>query len=187
MRIISGTAGGIPIRVPSSLTRPTTDRVRESLFSILGNGVVEARILDLYAGSGSLGLECLSRGASHVTFVDDSREALDCIRKNLDKAKLTDQADLRKDRVARFLERNTRFHDQIDWIFADPPYIRDEDTETALIEFLNNENLPPFLKDEGFLILETWARRPVPETPLWKLEREKDFGDTRLSFFSPIR
>ena len=75
MRIISGIAGGIPLRVPKGVTRPTADRVRESLFAVLGARVPGARVLDLFAGSGALGLECLSRGAEAATFVERNRAA----------------------------------------------------------------------------------------------------------------
>ncbi len=83
MRIIAGAAGGITIRVPQAVTRPTMDRTRQALFSMLGDIVVGARVLDLFAGSGALGLEALSRGAAHAVFVEHHRAAAQVIRENL--------------------------------------------------------------------------------------------------------
>ena len=88
MRIISGLAGGIPIKVPDAVARPTTDKVRQALFSMLGELVADARVLDLFAGSGALGLEALSRGAKSVLFIDESRHACTAIRDNLTKTRL---------------------------------------------------------------------------------------------------
>ena len=88
MRIIAGTAGRIAIKVPSAVARPTTDFVRQAIFSILGEKVENARVLDLFAGSGALGLEALSRGANTCTFVDEHRQAVNVINENLPKARL---------------------------------------------------------------------------------------------------
>ena len=90
MRIISGSAGGIRLQVPKVVARPTSDRVREALFSILGEAVQDAVVLDLFAGSGALGLEALSRGARRAVFVERDRGANKVIEANLDKAKLKD-------------------------------------------------------------------------------------------------
>src|SRR6187551_1612882 len=89
MRIITGSAGGIPIAVPKTVLRPTSDRVREAVFSILGARVEGAAVLDLFAGSGSYGLECLSRGARRVVFVESDRSSVAVISQNLAKARLT--------------------------------------------------------------------------------------------------
>ncbi len=184
MRIISGTAGGISIHVPKKITRPTTDRVRESLFSSLGNRVIEAAVLDLFAGSGALGLECLSRGANSAVFVDEARDACESIRRNLEKAKLSGAKILQR-KVIPFLEGQGPVS-KFDLIFADPPYAKDESCADLLENLLTHTKLPSLLGDTGALILETSTRNPLPETPLWTIPREKSYGDTRISFLSPI-
>ncbi len=183
MRIIAGSSGGIPIRVPRETTRPTTDRVRESVFSSLGTLVERARVLDLYAGSGSLGLESLSRGAACACFVDDSRAVCEVIRQNLRRARLEDLAEVRCLRVERFLAAAGQI--RFDLIFADPPYARSETEREALEHFLRHESLPGALESGGLLVLESDARSPLPEVPSLRKVREKRYGDTRITFFSP--
>ena len=100
MRIIAGSAGSVPLQVPRTLTRPTTDRVRESVFAALGDLVAGARVLDLFAGSGSLGLEALSRGAASCDFVESHGPACEAISKNLAKARLAGGKVLRRDVLA---------------------------------------------------------------------------------------
>ena len=95
MRVIAGSAGGIRLDAPRDRqTRPITDRVKETLFAILGERVVDARVLDLYAGSGAIGIEALSRGAAHATFVERSRDAVELIRRNLRRTHLDSEADV---------------------------------------------------------------------------------------------
>lgn len=185
MRIISGTAGGIPIHVPKKITRPTTDRVRESLFSSLGNIVAGARVLDLFAGSGALGLECLSRGATSVEFVDESREACQSIRRNLEKAKL-DGGRVHQRKVFAFLEGISPTR-PFDLIFADPPYAKDDALQSLLENLLTHPSLPPSLSDDGLFVLESSGRHQLPESELWAVSREKSYGDTLISFLAPNR
>src|SRR5438045_572605 len=103
MRVIAGSAGGIRLDVPKRGVRPTMDRVKAAIFSILGDSVIGARVLDLFAGTGGLGIEALSRGASSVLFVDDNRSAVVAIEKNLAKTKLTGH--VRQQDVFKFLQR----------------------------------------------------------------------------------
>ena len=182
MRIIAGTSGGIPIKVPQDTTRPTTDRVREAIFSSLGQAVVDATVLDLFAGSGSLGLESLSRGAGRVLFVDQSRIACDVISQNLKKTKLAEKAGVRCQRVLRFLS-GVRDDAVFDLIFADPPYARNDELNSALTEFLSTEKLIAALADDGIFILESYARVPLPEVAALDPVKEKIYGDTRITYF----
>lgn len=178
MRIIAGKSGSIPLQVPKSLTRPTTDRVRESIFSSLGDRVIDAVVLDLFAGSGSLGIEALSRGAKSALFVDSSREATEIIEQNLTKAKLTGGT-TRSNDVRSFL--SGRGNGEFDLIFADPPYARDE-ISTSLVEaVVTSESLRDSLSDSGILILETLARAPALDLSLWEVIREKRYGKTSVS------
>src|SRR5881392_796168 len=121
MRVIAGEYGGRRLQTPAGLdTRPTSDRVREALFSILGERVADARVLDLFAGSGALGLEALSRGAAEATFVDSAPAAIRALRENL--AALAAEAELRREDALRFLDGAARARRHYDLVFLDPPY-----------------------------------------------------------------
>lgn len=194
MRIIAGNAGGIPLMVPRSLTRPTTDRVREAVFSTLGDRVIDAAVLDLYAGSGALGLEALSRGAARCTFVDHERQACDTIQSNLKKARL-EQAGVevicqqaRAFLSGRFPQLGEtgaavagRAHDLI---FADPPYARDAEFEGEITALLSAPALLAALKPDGVFVFESMARidLPVGDGSAWNLVRERRYGDTVVNF-----
>jgi 16S rRNA (guanine966-N2)-methyltransferase len=189
MRIIAGEAGGIPLLVPDTLTRPTTDRVREAVFSSLGDRVVGAQVLDLYAGSGALGLEALSRGATAATFVDQQRGACDAITDNLKKARLRGEEILCQP-VRAFLDR--RFgsgqgessSERCALIFADPPYARDTDCSAEIEALLSSDSLVAALESDGVLVFESLARVGLPEVTeeRWEILRERRYGDTLVSF-----
>ena len=119
MRVIAGSAGGIQLHVPKRGVRPTMDRVKAAIFSSLGNAVIDAHVLDLFAGSGALGIEALSRGAASVFFVDEDRQSIAAIEKNLGKARF--QARVREQDVFEFLKRFSS-SERFEIIFADPPY-----------------------------------------------------------------
>ncbi len=180
MRVIAGSSGGIPLTVPKSITRPTTDRVREAMFSSLGDLIPDAVVLDLFAGTGALGIESLSRGAASAVFVEENRAACEVIAGNLAKTGLT-SAEVRRTEVGSFITR-LGTGERFDLIFADPPYARNELQIAGLSALLNLEKLAASLKKDGVFVLETFAREPLPESPLWKVQREKNYGDTRVSF-----
>ena len=120
MRVIAGTHRGQTLRAPpGAATRPTSDRVREAVFSILGD-VAGVRVLDLFAGSGALAIEAVSRGAAQATLVDSSRGAVRVIARNLDRLRI--DAEVVCEDVARFCERARRDARQYDLVFLDPPY-----------------------------------------------------------------
>lgn len=183
MRIISGQAGSVPLHVPPSLTRPTTDRVRESVFAALGDLVPGARVLDLFAGSGSLGLEALSRGALSVDFVEIDPVACKAIEENLKKTKLASGRVHRRDALA-FLSSASPSPAKrpYDLIFADPPYARDEEMQGLLHRLLHAETLLAALARGGLLVLESLSGRDIPETPLWKVADIREYGNTRISY-----
>jgi len=187
MRVIAGSAGGLPLTVPKSVTRPTTDRVREALFSSLGDRVIDAEVLDLYAGSGALGIEALSRGARSVVFVEADERACETIRANLAKARLTEaRAEIRRSRVVDFVNRlpGQAAHDLV---FADPPYARDETATAELAALLSSERLAVSLREGGLFILESMDKRDLPlgDPARWDLLRERRYGGTRLNYLTP--
>src|SRR5437667_9420024 len=119
MRVIAGSAGGIHLTVPQRGVRPTMDRVKAAIFSSLADQVIDAPILDLFAGSGALGIEALSRGAASVLFVEEDRQLTEAIEKNLAKTKLDGR--VRRQEVFEFLRRSSGT-EGVQIIFADPPY-----------------------------------------------------------------
>ncbi len=178
MRIIAGTAGRIPIQVPASVTRPTTDLVRQAIFNILGEAVVNSRVLDLFCGSGALGLEALSRGASSATMIDSNSRALAITKKNVARTRL-DKVEIVKSDALKFLERVSISYDLI---FADPPYFKQVGDVDHITKIL--PSLPKVLAPEGYLILETAARFPTPYDSQLNLIDQRDYGSTRVHFFA---
>lgn len=123
MRVISGQAKGHPLKaVPGSSTRPTTDKVKESLFSIIGPYFEEERVLDLFAGTGGLGIEALSRGASSAVFIDSNAQSIEIIRKNLESTKLAGRAEVYRNDARRAIKVLQRAGTPFQIIFLDPPY-----------------------------------------------------------------
>ncbi|BDS05824.1 RNA methyltransferase [Oceaniferula spumae] len=179
MRIISGTAGSRSISVPDSVARPSTDRLREALFSILGTYVSEARVLDLFAGSGAMGLECLSRGAASCEMVDDSRESLAVMRKNLKSLGLENGKVIHQD-VFRFLQGAAG---KYNLIFADPPYYKGAGGTDFIEQLLMNEKLPDLMKEDSLLILEDPPRNKRSDINGWKLIDQRKYGSCGILFY----
>ena len=176
-RVVAGTAGGRTLRVPSKGTRPTSDRVREALFSRLEHlGVVRgARVLDLYAGSGALGIEAASRGAAAVTLVDSARAAVDVCRRNVATLGLPG-VDVVAQRAERFVA--TPVAAGWDLVLVDPPY---ELSEDELAEVL--AGLAGSLADGAVVVVERSSRTPEPAWPTG-LERtdRRAYGETVVWF-----
>jgi 16S rRNA (guanine966-N2)-methyltransferase len=166
MRIIAGAFKGRRITAPPS-ARPTADRVREALFSILGDRVVDAEVLDLFAGSGALGIESLSRGAARATFVDDDARAVAAIRANLRDA----EADVVRRDAAAFLRNATG---QYDLVFLDPPYRHGPRLAAEL-----SERVAAVLAPGGLVISESDRREPI-DLPGLTLQDERRYGDTLI-------
>jgi 16S rRNA (guanine966-N2)-methyltransferase len=172
MRIIAGTHRGARIAAPKgAATRPTGDRVREAAFNLIGP-VDGATVLDLFAGSGALGLEALSRGAASVTFVEADRAACRTIADNLAKLKLTGARITCADAVWA-LRQETRAYDLV---LVDPPY-----EDWAELEPRLAEHLPRALAPDGLLVVETGAR-DEPSLPL-RLRTSRRYGSARLTLF----
>lgn len=191
MRIIGGKAGGIRIEAPEGYyVRPTNDLVKESLFNTLGN-IEDSVVLDLFSGSGSLGLEALSRGAKKVIFVEREARGVQTIKKNLGRmAKNLDEDCLETGRVIIF-QKDVAEAAQIieglrlsvDLILADPPYGADETRGECATLLLQDEQLAR-LTDGALLVLEHADRSTLPWKPhtVWKLLKQRKFGNRCLSF-----
>jgi 16S rRNA (guanine966-N2)-methyltransferase len=177
MRVIAGEWRGRPLKAPpGAATRPTSDRVREALFSILAARVPGARVLDLFAGSGALGIEALSRGAQSATFVDDAAPAIRAIQANLDT--LGAAAAVRRIDTLRFLAAAREDGAQYDLIFLDPPYRHAERLGPAL-----SEALPAVLAPGAVAVAESDRRAPLAlDLPLYD---ERRYGDTLIRFHGP--
>jgi 16S rRNA (guanine966-N2)-methyltransferase len=182
MRIITGSAGGIPIAVPRTVLRPTADRVREAVFSILGARVEEASVLDLFAGSGSYGLECLSRGARRAVFVEADRGSCAVISQNLAKARLTGGT-VAGAPVESWLKRAPA--ERFDLIFADPPYAKQRGDRDWNALLLSSAELSGLLAPGGLFILESFAKggQPLPPGASWQAVDERRYGDSLLVFY----
>lgn len=180
MRIITGSAKGIQLKAPTGLsTRPTTDRVKESLFGILGYLVEDARVMDVFAGTGNLSLEALSRGAASAIAVDKSANCVRIIRENAAKTRLEDRLTALKGDGLRYLTQYAEEGRMFDLIFADPPY-----EQGFIAKVLAAVEGGEVLADGGVLIAEHTKKEPIDETMLNKLEirRQERYGETIVSF-----
>jgi 16S rRNA (guanine(966)-N(2))-methyltransferase RsmD len=183
LRVISGLKKGYRLKGPKSGDiRPTEDRIKESMFNILGYIDHESIVLDLCAGTGSIGIEFLSRGAKKAYFVDSSRESIQCIKENLDHTKLVDRAEVIKGDVIKaiinFGQRGITF----DYIFADPPYNRVE----LIGDIVNQISINGILnKDKGIFIIEHEKRITLDDI-MYDLKRidYRVYKNTCLSFYS---
>lgn len=181
MRIVGGTHSGRVLRAPAgAATRPTSEKVREALFNILGNtlGSLEGEhVLDLFAGSGGLGIEALSRGAAHATFVDSAKPALACVRQNLRELGLEARATVVSGDA---VTQAARLVPTRPWklVFVDPPYR--SDLATRVVAALPPANLAP-----GAVIVIEHDRHNAPPDALGSLLRtdQRRYGDTLISFF----
>jgi 16S rRNA (guanine966-N2)-methyltransferase len=175
MRIVSGTLGGRRLRAPAGdATRPTSERVRESIFSILGPPDDETDVLDLFAGSGAMGLEALSRGARHVTFIDSGKHALAALRENLDVLGVSGRAKVIAGDALSILKRPAQ---RFRWCFIDPPYRSDLATQALSL-------LDPSLTEDAVVVVEH-DRRNDPGDAHGSLIRtdSRRYGDTVIAFY----
>jgi 16S rRNA (guanine966-N2)-methyltransferase len=178
MRVTGGSARGTPLLAPKGAgTRPTTDRVREAIFSILASMDVEmSRVLDLYAGTGALAIEALSRGAGSAHLVERAPAACTAIRRNLERTKLSDRAHLLCMDVRRALEQLTGPYSLV---FLDPPYA-DPRTETVLATL----GASSVIAEGSTIVLEhAHARTPSPTIGPLELVSDRRYGDTGVAFY----
>ncbi|MBM7478006.1 16S rRNA (guanine(966)-N(2))-methyltransferase RsmD [Oerskovia jenensis] len=181
-RIVAGTVGGRSLQVPPRGTRPTSDRVREAIFSRLEHyGVLDgAYVLDLYAGSGALGLEAASRGAQRVVLVDAARVAAEVCRANVRTLGLTN-VQVVQDKAEKFVQ--SRPSTTWDVVFIDPPYDVSEDVVAELLRQLAHTSA---LVEDAVVVVERSTRSPEPTWPTgWELLARKDYGETAVYYAGP--
>lgn len=177
MRVISGTAKGRTLKSPGVATRPITDRVKENLFNILGTRVQDANVLDLFAGAGSVGIEALSRGARHATFVELDRDALHAIRANLELTRLDDRAKIVREDVFRFIRKGTG--ERYDLIYIAPPQYRELWSET--LKTLDGRG---FLSERGVIVVQIHPKEfRASEFKEFALADQRKYGSTMLCFY----
>ena len=177
MRIITGSAKGTKLKTPSGLAvRPTGDRVKESVFNILHSHVLESNVLDLFAGTGNLGLEALSRGASHAVFVEQRLASIALIRENANLTKLSDKITILK---ANVLSQIPKLTGKFELVFCDPPY-----NQNLVKQVLSRIDQTAILADGGILIIE-YSQHESVEMDLNQLQlyRTERFGETRIGFW----
>jgi len=177
MRVIAGSAGGIRLHAPAGNTvRPTTDRARETLFSVLGEVIVEARCLDLFAGTGALGIEALSRGAAHCTFVDRHPAALHALRDNLARTHLGPRAAVIGSAWQAALARLSKQGATFDVVFLDPPW----DTDLAIRAGRRLARLPGLAGTALVIFEHRRGDEPAAGTD-WRLVRRIEVGESQFS------
>ncbi len=176
MRVITGKAGGIQLKAPEGmLTRPTADRVKQAIFNIIQYEIA-GEVLDLFAGSGQMGIEALSRGAAHAVFVDERSDALAVVRENLRRTRLESQAELVRADYLSYLSRSRR---RFRLIFLDPPY-----AEKYLETAINRLTEIDILAEGGIIVTERPLGKPL-EGDFPGLSRSKDYhyGKTAVTLF----
>ncbi|MCD7974285.1 MAG: 16S rRNA (guanine(966)-N(2))-methyltransferase RsmD [Phascolarctobacterium sp.] len=184
MRIIAGRSCGLHLTTPKNLDlRPTADRVKESIFAIIGNRIADAQVLDLFAGTGNLGLESWSRGAHSITFIDKSQESIRIMRSNMAKCHAEQDCTVIKGDAIKSIEKLCHESRKFDFIFCDPPYNKNWLNEIilALGQF-------PIVNCNGWLIMERSRHDIPPALPEgYELFRSEKYGKTVVDFVKFIK
>ena len=179
VRVISGSARGLKLNTPGDdRVRPTTDRVKESMFNIVQDWVYDSQVLDLFAGSGALGIEALSRGASQAVFCDNSLDSIKIIKSNIEKARVADRSQIVSGDFKRCLRDMGAKNQSFDMIFVDPPYYKG-----LFEEVLDTIRACKILKKDGIVIVEHDAKRLIGQVEGLEVYKEKKYGITMLTFY----
>ncbi|WP_338029056.1 16S rRNA (guanine(966)-N(2))-methyltransferase RsmD [Acetivibrio clariflavus] len=180
LRVISGEAKGHKLKTPKgNMTRPTSDKVKGSIFNIIAPVIFDKDVLDLFAGTGSIGIEALSRGARRAVFVDKSRECCQIIKENLNHTKFTERAEIHAMDVCTALSMLSQMDSKFDIIFLDPPYGKGLVDET--LACIADTDV---LKQDTLIIAEHDVKDVVPEcVGTLKNFRKQKYGDTVISFY----
>ena len=184
MRVIAGTAKGVRLGPVPRGVRPVSDMAREGVFSSLAAEVPGTHVLDLYAGTGAMAIEALSRGAEHATLVERDRAALAAIRDNLARARLGEVAEIVPSDVPTFLTRDDNPLEGFDLVFADPPYAMDPDGLNGLVAAIGSAGLSGHA---WRVVLTRPKRSSTPVIPLhWLVARRLSYGDTLVFIFREV-
>lgn len=179
MRVISGTARGKKLIAPEGInTRPTTDRVKESIFNIIQRYIPCENVLDAFAGSGALGIEALSRGAESCTFIETNPEALNILRKNVDGAKVSDKSEILRKDIFDFLKLTNK---KFDIIFLDPPY--NKGFLSPVFKIVKERKL---LSENGIVLVETEFGGEETEFMGFDCIKQAKYGKTQVSVFTEM-
>lgn len=180
MRVISGSARGLKLKAPEGMnTRPTLDRIKESLFNMIAADMYDCRFLDLFSGSGAMGIECLSRGGQSAVFVDNNKESVNIIKQNIAAAKVADRADVLGCDVVSALSGLGNKGKVFDIIFMDPPYNKGL-VDLALREIVKSN----ILSQDGYIIAEQSTDEEIPEIAGLRVVKVKEYRITRMTFLS---
>ncbi|MBF8982187.1 16S rRNA (guanine(966)-N(2))-methyltransferase RsmD [Lutibacter sp. B2] len=181
MRVISGIAKGKRLMAPKGLeTRPTTDRVKESIFSMINNYIIESNVLDLFSGTGSLGIEAISRGANYGYFVDNNKNSIKVINENIKTTGFEEKSEVLWSDTLNVIKQLGENGKKINIIFMDPPYLKD--LIVPCIEAIDSERL---LDEEGIIVVEHDIKDNIPaEIGSLKKIKEKKYGNTRISIYT---
>lgn len=181
MRVIAGYARGKRLKAPGGLhTRPITDMIKEALFNVWGPDIFAAQVLDLFAGSGSVGIEALSRGAGRVVFVDNDRNAINIIKENLQECKFKDGFELFHSDVFKVLNLLTRQQRCFDFIYVDPPFTNDK----IFDEVMSVLGKVVILRDDGVLVIRTRKQRELePQFEKLIKYRTSNYGESTLHYY----
>ena len=177
MRVISGKARGVVLKTPTGMaTRPTADRVKEAIFSIIQFDLPGASVLDLFGGTGQLGIEALSRGAKDAVFVDEREDACKLMRENLKKTKMEEQAQVLRSDYSAYLKSTSK---KFDIILLDPPY-----AEVFLENSLNLITQIDILQSGGIIVTERPIEKPLlGEFPGYNRSKDYKYGNTLITLF----
>jgi 16S rRNA (guanine966-N2)-methyltransferase len=184
MRVIAGSAKGMRLGPVPPGVRPVSDRAREGLFSSLAPEVPNARVLDLYAGTGAMGIEALSRGAEHAVFVDRAYEASAAIHDNLDRTRLADRATVVTRDVSAFVAESPPTTGPFDLVLLDPPY----DVGASDLETVIRGLGPERLSDQGWtVVLTRGIKSSTPVIPVhWAVARQLRYGDSLVILYREV-
>ncbi len=180
MRVISGKVRGLKLNAPKNDdVRPTTDRVKETLFNMINSYIMDSDILDLFAGTGSLGIECLSRGANKCVFVDSSKESINIVKSNIKKARVENESTVLNIDFKGAIKSLSLKNQQFDVIFMDPPYYKNMFSDA--LNAVDSNNL---LKEDGIIVVEHDTADEFPEE-IGRLYKTKDkkMGNTTMTFY----
>ena len=181
MRVIAGFYKGRRLeRIQNDSIRPTSDRVKEALFSILGEKIINCRFLDLFAGSGGIGIEAMSRGAEEVIFIDSSWDSIKILKNNLKNIGLEDKAEVYNTSYTNGINKLSLRKKQFDIIYVDPPY-KSNFSHNALKRIFKDN----ILAEYGIIILEHSIKESLEEEIVeYELFKKKTYGNTQLLFYT---